>query len=142
MGKNFDDSRNARLHRDRTFTIGGETFTLRPGVRPEEFAEYADMSEDTPARESIEIMDRLILSMIEDLDAEERWKRIRSDTRNPITLEDLSDVSRWMLEEQTGRPTQQPSPSGDGRETTGTTSMGASPSPVPPGAHVISIPSS
>lgn len=117
--KNFDEAREARIGRDRSFQIGGEPFVLRSGIRPEALEEYETMTSDTRGGEALRIIDDLIISMIEpDGDAEARWLNLRKQDEDPITMEDMGELVDWMISEMTGRPTTAPSPSPGGRAST------------------------
>jgi hypothetical protein len=126
--KNFDDKRRARAERDRAFQIGGHTFVQLVGVSPEVLADYDRIDQaNTPT----DVIDDVILQMIEDNDgAHERWRELRRQTEDglgPITLQDMTDLVEWLIEEQTGRrPTQQPSPSTGGPPATATPSTAGS----------------
>lgn len=130
----FDPARAERYHEDRQFKLGGEIFTYRPGVKPEKMAAYEDLDLTATAEETLRVVDDLIVSWLDTNDdptAVERWRAIREREDDPITGKDISDLAVWLYAQTTRRPTQQPSPSGDGSETTGTTSTdGSSPEPV------------
>jgi hypothetical protein len=135
MARNFDEARQARKDKDRQFTIGGEFFFMKPGVKPEVFAGYDDITPETTATQTLEMIDGIILDMVEPHnDAHARWHALRAKEDDPITLADMTSVVDWLIAEQTGRPTQQPSPSGPGPEPppTGTTLTDDSPSPATP----------
>lgn len=131
--KDFDVARakRKRSEEERTFKIAGETFVLKNGVRPEALAGFDEINENSPIADSMGAWDTLFLEMVEDSDdAHERYRQIRSDSVDPLTIEDLEDMVGWMMEQVTGRPTGSPSGSTAGREETGTTSMDDSSSPV------------
>lgn len=128
--KDFDIQRQERKDADRDFHIGGETFTLKTGVRPEVIAKYEEITGDTPATAVIAAFDTMIIDMIEpDDDAAKRWRDLREREDDPLTLDDIGELVKWAMGEMAGRPTQQSSPSPAGRGRTGTTSTGASSSP-------------
>lgn len=126
--KDFDEARKERAERDRSFKIGGETFVMKTGVRPEVLASYEEIDTDKPALEVIGLVDEVILGMMENGDgSHERYRDLRARENDPLSLEDLRDVVQWLIEEQTGRvPTQPLSPSGPGPERTRTRSTGGS----------------
>ena len=121
--KNFDDDRAARAAADRSFQIGGETFVMKVGVRPEVLADYEKLGSNDSAVESLKVIDTLILDFVEtDGDAVDRYHAIRARDDDPITLRDMTDLVDWLVKEQTGRtPTLPPSPSAPGRKRTATT---------------------
>jgi hypothetical protein len=118
--KNFDDM----LATDREFTVGGETFHWRD-VRPEVLTEF-EPSENGGADDSHvwRMMDDQILLFIA-ADEHERWRALRVRDDQPVTIAQLNAVLLWLMEEQTGRPTVQPSPSVVGRGRTAATSKDA-----------------
>jgi hypothetical protein len=80
--------------------------------------------------ESLAALDETILGMIENgeegQEAEVRYRALRARADDPILTEDLADVVRWLVEEQTNRPTTPPSSSSASRGGTGTRSTAAS----------------
>ncbi len=123
LGMNFDEAREERSSRPNTFQIGGEVFSFRRGLRPETFteyiAEYAEMPLDTKGDEVIRIIDRTIVNFLAGDDADECWRKVRSHDEDALTAGDMRKVLLWLIEEQTDRPMEAPSSSGNGRETTG-----------------------
>jgi hypothetical protein len=115
---NFDEKRNERMSRTRQFTIGGETFSYRPGVEPEILADWMDVGADTPEQEAIQIADRTIVAFL-DAGQENRWRSLRKPGAldNPITSGDLLTLLRWLISEQGGRPTEPSRSSSNGSET-------------------------
>ena len=71
-----------------------------------------------------ELMDRQILLFLPE-DEQEKWKKLRADENKPVTIAQMNALLTWLMEEQTGRPTEAPSPSAPGRGSTGTSSKGA-----------------
>lgn len=126
---NFDEERAKRKALPNTFTLAGETFTFKRGLRPETFEEYvkeyAEMGSDDP--KSLEIVDRTITNFL-DGDAEaERWKDVRAQEDDAITAGDMRKVLIWLIEEQAdNRPTEASSLSGNGDAPTGTRSTESS----------------
>jgi hypothetical protein len=125
--KNFDDM----LAKDREFTVGGETFHWRD-VRPEVLTSFEPSTngdgknEDGTDKEPDDnaawrLMDDQILLFIAK-DEADRWRELRSRDDNPVTIAQLNAILLWLMEEQTGRPTVQPSPSEVGRGRTAATS--------------------
>lgn len=114
--KDFDTRRKERAERDRGFTLGGESFVMKAGVRPEVLAAYEAIDVAATPEAKLAQMDGMVLDFLETEDgaAEERWRKVRSIEENPVTLQDIQDVIEWMIEAQTGRPTGQPSASTDG----------------------------
>lgn len=135
--KNFDEVRRERIDRDREFIIGGETFAYRAGVRPEVIVPWYQLQSGESLRgenaltqeEQLKVMDDTVIAFLED-GYEEKWRAVRARTETPVTLKDMDSLIEWLIEEGTGRPTEQLSDSGSGsgsQETT-TTSTVSSPS--------------
>lgn len=136
--KDFDTPRkerqNSRSVEERTFQIGGETFVVTVGVHPDVLASYDDLNESDTATRTVEVVDEFIINMLEGNDAAERWHAIRANRADPIELDDLLDLSKWLLETATGRPTGQPGDSSPGPASTETASTADSSSPAVPTA--------
>lgn len=133
--KDFDEARAARKDKDRAFRLGGEVFFMKAGVKPEVFAAYDDVNEETTALEALATIDGIVLDMIESRDdAAARYRKVREQEDDPVNLADLTALVEWLIEEQTGRPTQPLSPSTAGleSETTGTPLTPVSSLPVTP----------
>ncbi len=130
--KNFDEARAEREKRDRSFQIGGESFTYRPAVAPETILRWSQMTggeiPDLTEQQALDIFDETVLAFLEP-NQEEKWASIREpDVAHPLNVADLRELVAWLFEEQTGRPTGPPSDSSGGPATTETPSTGDSPS--------------
>ena len=123
--KNFDTDREQRAERDRGFQIGGETFTTKTAVRPEAMTAYEALDDDAPVSEMLKVIDQTILAFVEE-NGHERWRKLREREDDPVTLADMNALINWLVEDQTGRPTQQPAPSSGGLGSSGTPSTGVS----------------
>jgi hypothetical protein len=133
MPRNFDEKRAARAAQDRDFTIGGESFRVRASVRPEALAAYDDLDPAAPVREVLKIVDELLLAMIEDTeDGHARYRALRERDEDAVSVEDLQELAKWVIEVQTGRPTESPGGLPAGPVRTGTISTGVSSSPDTP----------
>jgi hypothetical protein len=127
--KNFDIGREARKKTEdqRSFTIGGETFVAKDGVHPSALAAYDAITESSGVAQTLATVDDLILAMIEDKDnAHERYRIVRANETDIISVEDLLELVRWLVELQTGRPTGQPGDSSPGAASTETQLTGVS----------------
>jgi hypothetical protein len=123
MPRNYDEIREQE---DRTFIIRGETFTLRR-CRPEALGEIVEIEKKfEKAKTFQEVADineeRLIFLINDQNGAVERWQKIRADEENPVTYGEITDLSRWAVEQITGLPTMQASPSQGGPGTTAASS--------------------
>jgi hypothetical protein len=123
--KNFDTERKAREIpvEERTFVLGGETFIGRSSVRPEALTKWDGITEDMSVGDVLQATDDTILALIEDTDdAHARYLALRQKEEDPLTVPDLVAVGTWLVEVQTGRPTEPPTGSTDSPSTPGTTS--------------------
>lgn len=114
---------NELLAKEREFKVQDQSFTWRD-VRPEVLTAFeADANGDDP-NAVWNLMDAQILLFIEP-DQHERWAELRSREDKPVTIGQMNAILTWLMEEQTGRPTEQPSPSGAGRGKTAASSKAA-----------------
>lgn len=133
MSRNFDEVHNT----DRSFTLAGEEF----GWRYLHWSEWADWidgvietsspngssakkeekEEDPTLRESIEqLVERITLFLIPE--DRERFVTLANDPEKNVSWLQLNEIRDWMVEVQTGRPTQSPSTSTTGRGKTAASS--------------------
>jgi hypothetical protein len=133
IGRDFDEERKERKTRPDTFLLGGELFQFKTGLRPETFNEITqEWRETTPATPSVEllaIIDTTICNFLDGDDQIARWRTLREREEDAVTSYDMGQVLIWLIEQQTGRPTEAPSSSGNGRKESGTRSTGRSSSP-------------
>jgi hypothetical protein len=135
--KDFDDARRVREQEtrdERAFTLGGETFYARMTVRPEAYMRWdsLDVEAATPT-EILAVADETIVAMIENVDrASERYYAVRASEDDPVGMKDLTDLIQWLVEVQTGRPTEQPPVSSGSPESDGPTSTDGSSLPETP----------
>lgn len=114
---------NELLSQDREFKVQDQTFTWRD-VRPEVLSSFTiDTNGDDP-NAVWDLMDKQILLFLPAED-QERWKELRAREDAPVTIGQINAVLTWLMEEQTGRPTEPPSPSVPGRGKTAPSSKGA-----------------
>lgn len=112
------------LEQNLTFSIRGETFTLRD-VRPEVIAEWEDEENATTAADGLKAIDTKILALLAEED-KARWTELRAREDDPVNLRQLKALVEWIVEVQSDRPTQPPSSSADGRGRREATSSGRS----------------
>lgn len=120
--RDFDTSRRSRhlTEDERTFTLGGQKFLVKTGVRPEALAVFDSIESTSGIEETMAASDSVILAMLDPGDdAHTRFMAIRADDEDPLTAEDLEEIVQWMVELVTGRPptlptasTEEPSPTG------------------------------
>ena len=123
--KNFDQE----LAQDLDFTIAGETFTMR-FVRPEVLAAWEEEPDDEKSEDILKRQDQRICEFLVTDEMKERWMKLRERSDNAVPLVAVNEILKWMVEVQTSRPTNQPSPLASGRGRTAVSSTGASRSRV------------
>lgn len=130
--KDFDVIRAERVNADRSFRIGGITFTYKPSVSADLLADYFDATfsvEGTNA-DVVAKADALVLGWLEP-GQEDAWRAVRSaSAESPLSMRDIQEIITHMTEILAGRPTESASDSSSTSERTGTTSVEQSPSPV------------
>jgi hypothetical protein len=130
--KDFDverQERSAAGRDDRAFVLGGETFHALAEVAPEALTRFESMDSnpDIPLSETLAVIDDTILSLIEDApeDGHARYRKVRAETPD-LGVATLLDLAKWLVEVQTGRPTEPQPPSTDSPAETGTESTDTS----------------
>ena len=126
-----------------TFKVRGELFQMvyvRPEVlaewedaRATELAEAQESLKDDPdaivavnaAQQSIDRFDQRIKSFLRPEDRE-RWDALRAREADAIPYVQMREIVNWMVEVQSSRPTETPSPLGAGRGRTGRSSSARS----------------
>lgn len=149
----FDARRKEREQADRSFTLLGETLTVKPSVAPEVglrlakfqiamatfVADYQKAeTEKTPPPESSGYTDADMLALSESVIAEcltedslVAWERLRLPGQpEPLTLLEIYGLANYILGRATGLPTGGPSASSDGRTNGKTSSKARSSSPA------------
>lgn len=133
VAASIEKARAEREQAQRTFTLGGETFTHRPTAEMETLADYYDMTSgrtNVDNHEAIAIIDRTVLAFLEP-GQEEKWAKIRHSETHPLSVGDCHGLIEALLAATTGRPTLRPTDSTGGPSTNGTTSTADSPSKEP-----------
>lgn len=114
---------NELLAEDREFRVQDQTFTWKD-VRPEVLTAFEiDANGDDP-NAVWGLMDRQILLFLPESE-QEKWKTLRADEEKPVTIAQMNAILTWLMEEQTGRPTEAPLPSASGPGKTAASSKGA-----------------
>ncbi len=125
MPRNYDQMRDAQ---DRSFTISGETFTVRR-CSLQTMGELVQIEKDFAAAEDLTYLDiaefaqkRLRMLIDDQNGAVSRWEALVADESNPVEYGEIVDASKWAVELVTGFPTMPPSPSVVGRGKTAASS--------------------
>lgn len=115
---------NELLAEDRTFIVRDETFSF-VDASPEILTSFdASMNGDDDENAVWKLMDAQIMLFLRESDRE-RWQKLRARKEEPVTIAQLTEIVRWLMEQQTGRPTNPPAPSEAGRGRTEASSGGA-----------------
>ncbi len=131
--KDFDVERHARREErekemgERSFVLCGKTFTYRAEVSYtvlEQISEQGGMD----GKELIQSIEAAVLDLLEP-GQEEEFLAVARNKDDPLTFEDLNTLATWLTEVQVNRPTQVPSPSTSGDESTSTALTAVSSSP-------------
>jgi len=107
---------------DRDITFGGEVFRYESNVS---YDVLRRLTSDVPLQGEayITAIENSVLDLIEDEgDAHKRFLKLCKRKKDPVTFDDLQTLCTALVELAFSRPTEASLPSGDGRETTGTTS--------------------
>ncbi len=106
---------------ERSFKLGGKTFTY--AANPS----YTALGQITSEGEG-DVIGRLEEGLLRlmDVGQEKDFLAALHDDKHPVTLNNLNALISWIIEEQTGRPTQAPERSGSGGKTTSTSSTDGS----------------
>lgn len=109
--RDFDAERKKTKKDGHKFTVGGETFRTYPGMSVTFWAaqEKAKGKSDIPLERTI----RFLRSLIVKEDRVRFDKLIYSDDVY-IEADELVDISNWLIEVISGRPTKSPASSGNG----------------------------
>jgi len=109
---------------DMAFEVCGEKFEMKT-VRPEVLALWEDEETPESAVKALEVVDDRILAFLDNGNGQhDRWKALRENEDNSPSMGQLRGILEWMIEVQTARPTNQPSPSVAGRGRSAATSAG------------------
>lgn len=114
---------NELLAQDREFRVHDQTFTWKD-VRPEVLTAFEVDTNGDDTNAVWAMMDQQILLFLPKAE-QEKWKTLRADEERPVTIAQMNAILTWLMEEQTGRPTEAPSPSDSGRGSTAASSKGA-----------------
>lgn len=126
--KDFGSAPVAADYEPLSFTYDGQEYQCRPVINGAvllRFVREADSGEGGRSAGAL-------LGFFKDLLLEEDFKRFETYVEDPdtvIPIETLGEIAAWVVEEYTGRPTQEPTKSPSGRKRTGTRSKVSASSP-------------
>lgn len=129
MPHNIDE-----LSHDMTFVVGGETFEVFD-VHPDVLKAMDDGPEATTDEEILAQLDKRIETFLAGTSSAngsraipeqvKKWRKLRARKENPVTPWKIIEFDRALVETQTRRPTEKPSPSAPGRGPTAVSSGAA-----------------
>jgi hypothetical protein len=142
--RDFDQIRAERaartaLQAPATFRLGGHEFRLVASIHPDVVAIMDEVDTSKPGhvlRAIDDVVDGCLDAVrvgdgewSDHATASRAWQDLRARRDDPLTVEDITSIMQFCIEELTGRPTGQPADSSDGPGTSGTFSTVGSPSP-------------
>lgn len=128
MSNNIDE-----LSHDMTFTIGGETFEV-VNVHPDVLKALDELPTATTDEEILKQLDQRIETFLAGTSTNgsravpeqvKRWRKLRARKVDPVPAWKIIEFDQRLVETQTRRPTEQPSPSAPGRGQTAASSGAA-----------------
>jgi hypothetical protein len=143
--KDFNVERAERAAAERRFYLGPYTFKRRPTIPPEVLSSYAAAGRDGDDADTIRRFEQALLDLVEkscvhtssgvEMLTVDAWQAMRTDgdEYDVVGFEDMANITTWLVEGISARPTGEPSDSPDGSPDpeTGTSSTESSPSEAP-----------
>jgi hypothetical protein len=115
VDKDFDVERVAEHEgkKPKTFSVGGEKFTIREYVSADVLAEFGKR-EVTHFGDTTDAYDTFIKQCIVESDAK-KWDKVRHEADPPLTIGAIEKILWWLVDQVTDRPTEASSSSRRGR---------------------------
>lgn len=134
--KDYDAKRRENEGKFREFSLAGETFVAKPIMGADAISDLADIETGQIQGGVYEKLVSVIRRTLK-ADQRDRWDELlERDLDVPIDLATLMQIAEDLVAGTAGRPFQQPSPSGNGATTTGTSSTEDSASPEDQGLRI------
>ena len=131
--KDYDAKARDLEGQTRSFSLRGKTFQAKPVMPGDAFDDLADIQSGTSTNPRIYAMLVSIIRRTLLAESRESWDELLgADLDVPIEAMTLAEIADDLVTAETGRPTQQLSPSQPTGESTGTPSTGNSVSPAAP----------
>lgn len=112
--KNFDEERvSTNGKKPVTFSLGGETFTIRQYVSADVLATFG-RRQVANFGDTMEAYDEFLKACILEADGP-KWDKVRREADPPITVGAVERVLWWVMDQVTDRPTEASSSSRRGR---------------------------
>jgi len=130
--KDYDaDVRNLE-GKTRPFVLRGVEFEAKPTMPAEHLSALADVQNGSTSGETFRVINAAIRATLVETSRPAWDELLQRDMDVPITLKVLMSIADDLVEDATGRPPTQPSPSGSTGESTSTRSTDGSGSTVGP----------
>ena len=105
--KNFDEGEDNKVVKDPiTFTLKGEEFTAIPEIQGTVLMDLVKRSQSEDPAESFDMMIELFENALED-ESLERFNALITDKHRIVTIEKLTEVISFLIEEYANRPEEQ-----------------------------------
>jgi hypothetical protein len=127
----FDSKRHERHQErenalgDRSFTFGGHTMTYRANAPYNVTKKVAAITENTDGAEVFEALENAVLGLLTK-ESRDLFRQACDNDDDPVTFEDLIELSNWLIERQVQRPPTPPVSSAGLSATNGTASTAIS----------------
>ena len=97
-----------------SFKLHGEEFHCKPAIQGKAMLEMVASSESDNNAEMANVITTFFNVALAE-ESKEPFFALLEDPDKIVTVETLSEIIAWLVEEYTGRPTQQPEPSSSGQ---------------------------
>lgn len=101
-------------HEPLSFALFGETFECRPSLQGKFLLELVAESRSEDPSASALVMKKFFDTVLVE-ESLERFNALADDPNRIVSVETLSEITAWLVEEYSARPTQQPEPSPSGQ---------------------------
>lgn len=103
--KDFGNPFNADNAESISFKLYGEEFTCRSSIQGKTLLKFAANSDSDKTAESTgAIFDFFKTALLEE--SSERFEKLLDDPKKIVSIETLSEIIAWILEQYSNRPTQ------------------------------------
>lgn len=98
------------------FKLYGEEFDCRPAIQGKVLLDLVSGTDATgeDAAGAAKVITKFF-DLVLTPESNERFNKLLEDPEKIVTVETLGEITAWLVEEYTGRPTQQPEPSLSGQ---------------------------
>lgn len=122
--KDFGSPKRADEYEPLTFKLCGKEFACKGAIPGNVLLKFIAAADSNDGGRAAEAMRTFFYSVMEEEEAERFYALLDGD-EYIVDMIDLVNISSWIIEEYSERPTQAPTPSSSGRAKAGTTSTAA-----------------